>query len=662
MAKTPNTTTTAVDRSNSPRRRLRRLHAPLVATLAAGLMAAAIAAAADPVAVAGVPGITAPTGLARDANGALWVADSGGGVCRLLDPPFAAAAGLVCPPKELQGPKSPGQMAFDPATGMFFVGDGAATGGAVWRLHLDQTVPPAVIDSATMLQDLPGERVHGMAFDATTGALHYATKDSPAIQRIENAATCVGPLAPIAPCVSTTVGSALAKGARSLAHDGGGRLYLAEGAGVTRIETLGVAGAQAQPIPGFEGTYTALAFDSAADGDGRIYAGTNNPTGADWIDVLRVTDDAIVSRYSTGFAAVTAIGIDTRQPTNRALDVTDDRGAKQFGEDTVGSGRRLTVPFEQFDRPTIIDAPPSVTNTPTVTFTFTAPVDTTFFCSLDGTPAQVCGTGLSGQVTYPDLADGNHRVQVQTDNLITGGRVMRQFEIDTHAPAVTLDGVVVAGASAQISFATDEVSVDFACAIDGAATAPCDSPVTYTNLALGQHTVSVTATDFAGNTGSPVSARFTVVPAAAVTAPPVANPSVTPTVANPSVTSAPAVTPPVRAHSVPVIAWKPGPIAATLRGRVLRVAFGAPPGATYVRFTMTRTSVGPLRTRVVRVIGGKRNVVQIVLSQSMAIRLQGKRFTLTVNTGSTKNKLTTPAGRAPLRIVANLTPTTGPTR
>ncbi len=644
MAKTPDTTTNAVDRVNAPRRRVRHLRALFVATLVTGLTAAAIAAATDPVSVAGVPGITAPTGLARDANGALWVADSGGGVCRLVDPPFAPADGLVCPPKELQGPKSPGQMAFDPTTGMFFVGDGGATGGAVWRLHLDQTVDPAVIDSATLLQDLPSERVLGMAFDAGTGALRYSTKDSPAIQGIEDAATCV------APCVASTVGSAVAKGARSLAHDGGGRLYLAEGAGVTRIENLGSGGAQAQPIPGFEGTYTALAFDPAADADGRIYAGTNNPSGPDWIDALRVTDDTIASQYSTGFAAVTAIGIDTREPTDRALDVTDDLSAKQFGEDTVGAGRRLTVPFERFDRPTIIAAPPSVTNMSTVTFVFTAPTDTTFWCSLDGAPAQACGTGLSGQVTYPDVADGNHRVQVQTDNLVTGGRVTRQFEVDTRAPEVTLGGVVVAGASAHISFSADEVSVDFACAIDAAAAAPCDSPVTYTDLAVGQHTVSVTATDFAGNAGSPVSARFTVVPAAVVMSPPVANPSVT---------SAPAVTPPVRAHSVPVIAWKPGPIAATLRGRVLRVAFGAPPGATYVRFTMTRTSVGPLRTRVVRVIGGKRNVVQIVLSQSMAKRLQGKRFTLTVNTGSTKNTLTTPAGRAPLRIVAKLTPTTG---
>lgn len=650
MAKTPDTTTNAADRVNAPRRRVRRLRALFVATLATGLTAAAIAAATDPVSVAGVPGITAPTGLARDANGALWVADSGGGVCRLVDPPFAPAAGLACPPKELQGPKSPGQMAFDPTTGMFFVGDGGATGGAVWRLHLDQTVDPAVIDSATVLQDLPSERVLGMAFDASTGALHYGTKDSPAIQRIENAATCV---APVAPCVSTTVGSALAKGARSLAHDGGGRLYLAEGAGVTRIENLGSGGAQAQPIPGFEGTYTALAFDPAANADGRIYAGTNNPSGPDWIDALRVTDDTIASQYSMGFAAVTAIGIDTRELTDRALDVTDDRGAKQFGEDTVGSGRRLSVPFEQFDRPTIIAAPPSVTNTPTVTFAFTAPIDTTFWCSLDGAPAQVCGTGLTGQVTYPDLADGNHRVQVQTDNLTTGGRVTRWFEVDTSAPVVTLGGVVVAGASAQINFATDEVSADFVCALDAAAAAPCDSPVTYTNLALGQHTVSVTATDFAGNAGSPVSARFTVVPAAVVMSPPLANPSVT---------SAPAVTPPVRAHSVPVIPWKPGPIAATLRGRVLKVAFDAPPGATYVRFTMTRASVGPVRTRVVRVIGGRRNVVQVVLSHSMAKRLQGKRLTLTVNTGSTKNKLTTPAGRAPLRVVAKLTPATGRTR
>ncbi len=642
------TTNTALAQASAPRRRLRWLLSAGLVTLAAGLMAAAIAAAADPVPVPGVPGITAPAGLARDTNGDLWVADSGGGVCRLLDPPFAPFEGMVCPPKELQGPKSPGQMALDPSSGSVFVGDAAAAGGAVWRLHLDQTADPAVIDSATLLVDLPADRVLGMAYNVATGALHYSTKDSPAIRRIEDAATCA------APCVATTVGAAVAKGARSLAHDGDGRLYLADVAGVTRIETLGVGAAQAQPVPGFDGSYDALAFDPAAeaDGHGRIYAGTNNPTGADWIDVLRVSDDALVSRYSMGFAAVTAIGIDTRDVSDRALDVADDPSAKQVGEDTVGAGRRLTVPFERFERPTIIDAPPSVTNVSDVTFGFTSPTDTTFWCSLDGGPAQPCGSGFAASRDYLNLTDGDHVFQVQTDNTITGGRARHAFEVDTRAPIVTLGALIVAGASAHISFVADDVSADFACSIDGAAAASCDSPAVYTGLAPGEHTFAVTAIDFAGNAGTPVSALFTIV-APAVMVPPV----VTPLVAIP-----PVVTPPVVVHSGPVAPWKPGLISATLRGRTLRVAFDVPPGARYVRFTMTRKSASSVSTSPVRVTDGKRNVVQIVLTRQMAQRLQGKRFTVTIYAGATQKRLTTSAGKAPLRIVAALQATTGRTR
>ena len=633
-----------LDAAGAPRRHLRRLRAALVATVAIGLMGATIAAAADPVPVAGVPGITAPAGLARDTNGALWVADSGGGVCRLLDPPFAPLNGMDCPPKELQGPKAPGQMAFDPASGFFFAGDHAATGGAVWRLHLNQAADPAVIDSATLLVDLPAERVLGMAYNAATGALHYSTKDSAAIRRIENAATCV------APCVATTAGSAVAKGVRSMAHDAGGRLYLADVPGVTRIATPGPGDPQAALIPGFDtGTYQALAFDPAADGDGRIYAGTNNPTGADWIDALRVSDDAVVSSYSAGFAAVTAIGIDTRDGTDRALDVTDDSSAKQFGEDTVGAGRRYSVPFELFDRPTIVEAPPSVGNARTVTFSFTSPTNTTFWCSLDGDPAQACGGGLASQTTYPDLADGNHRFQVQTDNPITGGRTSRSFEIDTRAPTVTLGDLIVAGTSAQISFAADDVSVDFACTIDAAVAAPCESPARYTGLAQGGHTFSVTATDFVGNVGAPIGASFIVVPP----------PLVPPPVVQPLVVASPVDASPVVVHSGPVAPWKPGLISAMLRGRTLRVAFDAPPGAQYVRFTMTRRSASPVRTAAVRVRGGKRNVIQIVLSRSTAMRLQGKRVTVTINAGATQKRLATSAGQALLRIVAALAPATG---
>ncbi len=611
-----------------------------LALLACGLVPP-VATAVEPIVVAGVPGLTAAPGLARDAHGDLWVADSGGGVCRLLDPPFATFEGLVCPDKELQGPKSPGQMAFDVSTGSIFVGDSASAGGGVWRLHLNQSVTPAVITSATLLEDVPDDRVLGMAYDGARDVLDYTTANSPAVRRIEDPTTCA------APCTSTTAGSAVAKGAPAIVHDDDGRLYLAEAGAVTMIADPGSPDVQALPVAGLDtGVYNALAFDPAADGDGRIYAGTNNPVGVDWIDALRVADGTVADRYAAGFSGVTAIGIDTRGPDDRPLDVIDDSSAKQVGEDTVGAGRRLTVPFERLDRATFVTAPAAVINMSTATFAFTAPIDTTFWCRLDADPPQECGSGLAGQVTYDDLADGFHSVLVQIDNQITGGRVRHWFEVDTSAPSVTLGPVVVSGTSAQIAFTADDLNVDFSCALDDDAPVPCDSPVRYTELAYGEHRLTVVAEDFAGNPGQPVSTRFTVVPP-----PPPPAPAISPTPINAALV---AVTP-TGAATPPTPTWKPGRIATTLRGRVLQVAFDAPPGTRYARFTLTRSRATVARLRVVPVTGGRRNVVRIVVSRALAKRIRTGRLTLAIHAGATPSKLATSAGRASLRHLATST-------
>jgi hypothetical protein len=596
-------------------RRPRRV-AALLTALAAALTGATIASAGDPVPVPGQPGITAPAGLARDVNGDLWVADSGGGVCRLKEPPFAPLNGMVCPPKELQGPKSPGQMAFDPASGYFFVGDRASAGGAIWRLHLNQALNPARIDSATMMLALPAERVLGIAYNPATGDLYYSLKDAPEIWRIPDAATCWGP------CVASPAGIAVAKGVLSMALDGDGRLYLADTPGVTRIDAPGSGDPQARLVPGFDkGTYDALVFDPAADGDGRVYAGTNNTSGPDWIDALRVSDGAVVSRYAEGFAAVTAIGVDTRESGERAIDVADDQSHKQVGEDTVGAGRRLTVPFERFDRPTLEDAPAFLDNARDVTFAFSSGSATTFWCSLDGEPAEECGSGLGSSVDYHDLLDGSHLFQVQSDNPANGGRTRYRFEIDTVAPVTTLGDIVVTGGDARVSFTADDVSVDFTCSLDGGAPAPCESPARYSSLGVGDHTVSVRAVDFLGNAGDAVTGGFRVLPP-----PPIVTPLPT---------------------------WKPGPVTATLRGRTLRVVFDAPPLGNYARFTMKRGSV-MVRTAPVKVRAAKRNVVRIVLSRPVAMRLQGKKaYSVTVDAGVTTRRLAW-AGQGSLRILAAL--------
>jgi DNA-binding transcriptional regulator of glucitol operon len=69
-----------------------------------------------------------------------------------------------------------------------------------------------------------------------------------------------------------------------------------------------------------------------------------------------------------------------------------------------------------------------------------------------------------------------------------------------------------------------------------------------------------------------------------------------------------------------------------------------------------------VRTTAVRVRGGKRNVVQLVLPRAVAARLQSKRFTVTIKSGTTQGRLTTWAGTGALRIVAALVPKAGPGR
>ena len=53
-------------------------------------------------------------------------------------------------------------------------------------------------------------------------------------------------------------------------------------------------------------------------------------------------------------------------------------------------------------------------------------------------------------------------------------------------------------------------SATFACALDAAAAAPCSSPVQYSTLADGAHTITVTATDAAGNVSAPASYGWSI--------------------------------------------------------------------------------------------------------------------------------------------------------
>jgi hypothetical protein len=302
------------------------------------------------------------------------------------------------------------------------------------------------------------------------------------------------------------------------------------------------------------------------------------------------------------------------------LDVADDPGIKQVGEDLGGTGRLFTVDFEQFAPPPhIIDGPASLGNKTTASFFYSYASPTTFFCSLDLAAATACGSGtIQSSVTYAGLSSGAHTFVISANDPVTGPRTIRRFAIDTRAPVASIDTTTIAGASVEFGISADDINVDFTCQLDGGAATACDTPARYAGLADGLHMFTVHATDFVGNVGAPVSTSFQIGPP-------------------------------------PSPQWKAGKVVATLRGTALRVVFRAPPGATFARFTLGKTSGVKVRTKTVRIKGGKTNTVTIKLTRAEAEKLQRQTVTLKITAGAAKSALTTKAGQGKLTVAVRLT-------
>src|SRR6478609_1922973 len=150
--------------------------------------------------------------------------------------------------------------------------------------------------------------------------------------------------------------------------------------------------------------------------------------------------------------------------------------------------------------PTITSKPNDPVASTSASFAFTGPSAATFKCGMDGSILIACTSPKS----YATLAQGSHTFRVVAT---LGGSDSTEsaytWRVDTVAPpAPSFTGGPngpVNSTNATFTFSDAEAGVAFQCAVDGGATGACTSPVTYSSLTQGAHTLALRAVDAAGN-------------------------------------------------------------------------------------------------------------------------------------------------------------------
>ena len=147
--------------------------------------------------------------------------------------------------------------------------------------------------------------------------------------------------------------------------------------------------------------------------------------------------------------------------------------------------------------------PEAETEDRSATFTFSASEEATFACVLDGILLATCESPL----TRSGLELGQHTLEVTaTDPSGNSGSATHAWAVvDVTDPVVSLVGpdAETEETSATFTFSTDEPAT-LACTLDAVDVVDCESPLTRSGLARGDHRFEVAATDPSGNTGSAV--------------------------------------------------------------------------------------------------------------------------------------------------------------
>jgi len=153
---------------------------------------------------------------------------------------------------------------------------------------------------------------------------------------------------------------------------------------------------------------------------------------------------------------------------------------------------------------------PTRTTSALISFTNNDPTAVAHTCALDGaTPVSCTSPWPTGPVT-----EGSHTVVVRSlDSFgVLGGSASVSWVVDLTAPVdVLLTGPVSPLASSTASFTfTATGATAYGCSLDAAASVACTSPYQLTGLADGPHSLTVSASDGAGNAAQPAVALWTV--------------------------------------------------------------------------------------------------------------------------------------------------------
>jgi len=194
-------------------------------------------------------------------------------------------------------------------------------------------------------------------------------------------------------------------------------------------------------------------------------------------------------------------------PGEYILDVRANDVAGNLGEQSHTFTIDTTKPTTS-----LIDGPAGRTADPTPSFTFRAgsgDANASFECRVDSASFSGCGSPFTSE----RLADGEHVFEVRAVDAAgnrDGTPATRSFSVDTTPPRTTIDS----GPSGEtfdrtptFAFSASEAGSRFACWVDNRESVPCSSPYTPGELAYGEHTFAVRATDSLGNVERPAATR-----------------------------------------------------------------------------------------------------------------------------------------------------------